>query len=169
MLYLCSTGLRNEDIDALEKALPNTVIERGYSDDGTIFRLTPPRLKFENAFFKDEVKVEVEHAIKSTQVYYTLDGSSPDSLSSLLYSEPVTVKSNLTFKAKAFAEGWIGSEEASAEFIKSSIRPKTYFLKQPPSDRYKGDLEHSLFDGRSEERRVGKGGRARWWREPDAE
>lgn len=147
MLYLWSTGLRDEDIDALEKALPNTVIERGYSDDGTIFRLTPPRLKFENAFFKDEVKVEVEHAIKSTQVYYTLDGSSPDSLSSLLYSEPVTVKSNLTFKAKAFAEGWIGSEEASAEFIKSSIRPKTYFLKQPPSDRYKGDLEHSLFDG----------------------
>src|SRR5690606_1360030 len=47
MLYLWSTGLRDEDIDALEKALPNTVIERGYSDDGTIFRLTPPRLKFE--------------------------------------------------------------------------------------------------------------------------
>src|SRR5690606_9639654 len=49
--------------------------------------------------------------------------------------------------AKAFAEGWIGSEETSTEFIRSSIRPKTYFLKHPPADRYKGNLEHSLFDG----------------------
>src|SRR5690606_13164430 len=104
-------------------------------------------LKFENAFFKDEVKVEVVHAIKSTQVYYTLDGSSPDSISSQLYAEPIAIDSNLTFKAKAFADGWIGSREASAEFIKSSIRPNKYFLKNPPSDRYKGNLEHSLFDG----------------------
>src|SRR5690606_38971842 len=35
-----------------------------------------------------------------------------------------------------------------AEFIKSSIRPDKYHLNFPPSDRYKGDLVNSLFDGK---------------------
>lgn len=146
-LFLWNTELEDGDIAALERALPSTTIEKGYDDDGTIFQLTPPILEFENAFFKDQVKVEIEHAIKSTQLYYTLDGSSPDSLVSHLYTEPVLIDSNITFKAKAFAEGWIASEEINTEFIRSSIKPKSYFLKYPPADRYKGNLAHSLFDG----------------------
>lgn len=146
-LYLWNTGLAEESIAMLKKALPSTYIETGYSDDGTIFQLTPPTLKFDNAFFQHQTRLEIDHAIKTTQLYYTLDGSTPDSLSSYLYKEPVLIDSNTTVKAKAFAEGWLGSPEAKVDLIKSSIRPHKYHLNFPPSDRYKGNLVNSLFDG----------------------
>src|SRR5690606_38355359 len=147
-LYLWNTGLDDGQISDLQKALPNTLIETGFADDGTIYQLNPPTLKFDRAFFKDQAKVEILHPIQSTAIYYTLDGSTPDSIHSVLYKEPIFLDSKITIKAKAFAEGWLGSADTGAEFIKSSIRPDKYHLNFPPSDRYKGDLVNSLFDGK---------------------
>jgi uncharacterized membrane protein len=147
-LYLWNTGLDDGQISDLRKALPNTFIETGFADDGTIYQLNPPTLKFDKAFFKDQAKVEILHPIQSTTIYYTLDGSTPDSIHSILYKEPLLIDTNTIVKAKAFAEGWLGSADTGAEFIKSSIRPDKYHLNFPPSDRYKGDLVNSLFDGK---------------------
>lgn len=147
-LYLWNTGLDEKQIADLQRALPNTLIETGFADDGTIYQLNPPTLKFDKAFFKDQAKVEILHPIQSTAIYYTLDGSTPDSVHSLLYQEPLLIDSNTIIKAKVFSKGWTGSSETKAEFIKSSIRPGKYHLNFPPSDRYKGDLANSLFDGK---------------------
>ena len=147
-LYIWNTGLGEEQISNLRKALPNTFIETGFVDDGTVYQLNPPTLEFDYAFFKDQARVEIVHPIKSTSIYYTLDGSTPDSLHSLRYTDPLLIDSNTTVKAKAFAEGWTGSAETGAEFIRSSVRPDDYQLNFPPSDRYKGDLVNSLFDGK---------------------
>ena len=147
-LYLWNTELNEEQIADLQRALPNTLIETGFEDDGTIYQLNPPTLKFDKAFFKDQANVEILHPIQSTAIYYTLDGSSPDSILSTLYTGPILLDSNTTIKAKAFSQGWTGSAETGAEFIKSAIRPDKYHLNFPPSDRYKGDLVNSLFDGK---------------------
>ena len=147
-LYLWNTGLDDRQIAYLQNVLPNTQIETGFADDGTIYQLNPPTLKFDKAFFEDQAKVEILHPIQSAAIYYTLDGSTPDSILSILYKEPILLDSNMTIKAKAFAEGWLGSVDSGAEFIKSSIRPDKYHLNFPPSDRYKGDLVNSLFDGK---------------------
>lgn len=146
-LFIWNTGLDEGQISSLEGILPNTHIELGFTDDGTVYQLNPPIIKFDMAFFTDKVKVEMDHSIKSTNIHYTLDGSFPDSLNYILYKDPILIDSNLVIRARAFADGWTGSAETSAEFIQSSIRPVKYHLKNPPEDRYKGNLVNSLFDG----------------------
>src|SRR5690554_5910883 len=147
-LFLWNTGLEEEQISTLKESLPACQIEMGYLDDGTIFQLNPPSIEFDRAFFEDHVKVEMTHPIKSVSIYYTLDGSGPDSSNFILYSEPIKIDRDMVVKARAFAEGWTGSVEVGSEFIRSSVRPKTYFLRHPPHNRYKGDLVNSLFDGK---------------------
>jgi len=147
-LFLWNTGLEEEQISTLKESLPACQIEMGYLDDGTIFQLNPPSIKFDRAFFEDHVQVEMTHPIKSVSIYYTLDGSGPDSSNFILYSEPIKIDRDMVVKARAFAEGWTGSVEVGSEFIRSSVRPKTYFLRHPPHNRYKGDLVNSLFDGK---------------------
>lgn len=147
-LFLWNTGLGEDRISTLQASLPACQIEMGYMDDGTIFQLNPPSIKFDKAFFEDHVNVELSHSIKSVSIYYTLDGSYPDSSNFILYNEPVKIDRDMVVKARAFAEGWTGSVEVGSEFIRSSVRPTTYFLRHPPHDRYKGDLVTSLFDGK---------------------
>lgn len=146
-LYLWNTGLGEDQISSLREKLPQVYIETGFTDDGTVHQLNPPTVNFDKAFFKDRVEVEILHSIKSTSIHYTLDGSYPDSSNYILYEGPIAIDSNSVIRARAFADGWKGSVEAGAEFIRSSVRPDTYFLKHPPEDRYKGDLVNSLFDG----------------------
>lgn len=146
-LFIWNTGLEDDQITTLQENLPDTFIETGFTDDGTVYQLNPPTLKFDQAFFEDQVKVEIDHSIKSTSIHYTLDGSYPDSINFMLYQKPILIDSNTVIRARAFADGWTGSIETDAEFIKASVRPIKYFLKHPPEDRYKGNLVNSLFDG----------------------
>ncbi|WP_114747911.1 c-type cytochrome domain-containing protein [Pleomorphovibrio marinus] len=145
-LFLWNSGLSNEQISTLQSALGDTYIETGYRDDGTVYQLNPPVIKFDKAFFQDQIEVRIEHAIQGTSLFYTLDGEEPDSSNYILYEGPLTIEENLTIKTRAFAEGWAGSETSTAEFIRSRIRPSSYTLNFPPADRHKGDGVNSLFD-----------------------
>jgi len=145
-LYVWNTGLEEAQLQALKSALPNTTIETGYKDDGTVYQLNPPVIKYDRAFFRDKLEVNIQHPIQGTSIFYTLDGTEPDSSNYILYEGPVEITENLTLKARAFAPGWTGSALTSAEFIQSAKSPKTYSLKYPPADRYKGDGAKSLFD-----------------------
>ncbi|WP_158860462.1 c-type cytochrome domain-containing protein [Lunatibacter salilacus] len=145
-LFLWNTGLEPQVVDQIKAALPNTRVETGYKDDGTVYQLNPPVIKFDNAFFKEKLQVEIKHPIQGTSIFYTLDGTEPDSSNYSLYEGPLEISENLTLKARAFSPGWTGSNLSSAEFIQSDISPKSYELTYPPADRYKGDGVASLFD-----------------------
>jgi uncharacterized membrane protein len=145
-LFLWNTGLEPQVIDRIKATLPNTKVETGYKDDGTVYQLNPPVIKFDNAFFKEKLQVEIKHPIQGTSIFYTLDGTEPDSSNYSLYEGPLEITENLTLKARAFSPGWTGSKLSSAEFIQSDISPVDYDLKFPPADRYKGDGVASLFD-----------------------
>lgn len=49
-------------------------------------------------------------------IRYTLDGSEPNE-SSQVYTEPITITSDKTIKAKAFADGYESSSTASASYV----------------------------------------------------
>jgi hypothetical protein len=146
-LYVWNTGLDQNACEKLRESLPDTRIETGYTDDGTVYTLNPPVVKFDRAFFRDRLEVKIEHPIQGTHIYYTLDGTEPDSSNFIPYAGPLEITGNLTLKARAFAPGWKGSGTAEAEFVRSEIRPRESVLRFPPEDRYKGDGVSSLFDG----------------------
>jgi Planctomycete cytochrome C/Chitobiase/beta-hexosaminidase C-terminal domain len=146
-LFLWQTGLPTQKQEELKKALPTTVIDFGYDDKGVIYPLNPPKIEFDEVLFQDQTQVILSHPIKSTQLRYTLDGSTPDSLQSSRYTQPLTLKSSTQLRVKAFAPGWIGSEPTDAILFKKGIVPASYSLTTLPNPRYAAKGASSLFDG----------------------
>ena len=145
-LYVWNTNLSGESLEELRAALPGTTIESGTQVSGEVLMLNPPVIRFDKAFFQDKLTAEITHPIGTTSIFYTLDGTEPDSSNHEIYEKPLEINENTTLKARAFADGWIGSEKAEAEFIKATLRPSDFQMNHLPEDRYKGDGQESLFD-----------------------
>ncbi len=145
-LYLWQSGLSEEAKNDLKKSLSGTQIDFGFDDRGIIYPLNPPKIEFDQVMFKDKTEVELSHPIRTAEIRYTLDGSEPDSLSSPVYSQPVPLTRSTRIRAKAYAPGWIGSNESSALLFKEGLKPQSYKLAFEPHNRYKAKGATSLFD-----------------------
>lgn len=145
-LYVWNTNLQADQIAALIASMPNTRIESGYVDDGRLYQLNAPIIESETTIFQDKLQIKMKHPIGSVGIFYTLDDTSPDSTNHILYTGPFMLDKNANLKARAFAQGWLGSAERQAVFLKSGIRPDQISLTYPPSDRYKGKGAETLFD-----------------------
>ena len=146
-LYLWQTGLKEPQKNQLSKALPTTQLDFGYEGEGVIYALNSPKIKFESTLFEGKTEVSLTHPIRSTEIRYTLDGSLPDSISSLVYKEPILLTASTPIRAKAFAAGWIGSTDAKELLIKKGITATTFSLVSPPNPKYAAKGAASLFDG----------------------
>lgn len=145
-LYIWNTGLGKDQISELKSTLVNTKIETGYSDEGEIFQLNPPEIKASQSIFSDELDISLRHPIGSVSIFYTLDNTRPDSSNHIMYEGPFKINKNITLRTRAFAEGWTGSIEKSAVFLKSGIKPDTVEFIQGPDQRYKSEGTITLFD-----------------------
>jgi hypothetical protein len=146
VLYIWGQNLPEKSIAELQKALPHTKIETGFKDEGTAIPLNPPSIQYESLLFKDQLEVSMKHPIGSVKIFYTLDGSLPDSSSHQVYEGKIKITQNVTLRARAFAPGWIGSQESSAGFLKASIKPDKIQLTHQPSEKYSGRGVETLFD-----------------------
>lgn len=72
-----------------------------------------------------EQRVTVSCETEGAQIRYTLDGSEP-SMSSPLYTGPITVSPTATLKAKAFKNGIYDSDTAVAAYTKAVPEPTEY-------------------------------------------
>ena len=140
------TNKNSAAIATLKSNLTNTNIEGGFQDDGALFQLNPPQIEFEKSIFTDKTDVTLKHPIGSVKIFYTLDNSLPDSSNHQVYSGPIKLDQNATLRARAFAEGWLGSTEKQAVFFRSKIQPDSYKLAFPPNGTYKGSGAVTLFD-----------------------
>jgi len=145
-LFIWNTGLSDASVNKLKSNLPNTKVEAGFQDEGTLFQLNPPAIQSNTSIFSERLEVTLKHPIGSVKIFYTLDNSLPDSSNYNLYQEPIILEKNATLRARAFAEGWLGSEERSAVFFKTGIQPKEFVLSYPPHNSYKGKGVQTLFD-----------------------
>jgi LysM repeat protein len=69
--------------------------------------------------FSGTVAVTITDATPGSTIYYTLDGSTP-SVSSAVYSGPITLSSTTTLQAMASAPGYLQSAISSATYVDSS-------------------------------------------------
>ena len=146
-LFIWQTGLSDKVKNELIKALPNTKIEVGFDDRGIIYPLNPPKITFKDLLFTGQTEVLLSHPIPTVEIRYTLDGSLPDSLSSKVYSGPITLKKTTQVRTRAFAKNWIGSLDAKAILFQKGILPPSFSLASPPSPNYTAKGAASLFDG----------------------
>ncbi len=77
--------------------------------DELSFSLTPGR-------YSGTQQLSISHQVNGVQIRFTTDGSEPNS-SSALYSQPISVSSTQTVKAKAFLEGYLPSPTKVATYF----------------------------------------------------
>lgn len=103
-----------------------------------------PVIMSDDMTFLDSTTVVIEAPTDDAKVFYTLDGSNPDS-TALIIDGPVNIDSTLTFKAIAYEKGKLPSRIARASFIKIPFGRKIT-LKYPYSHLYTGNSSMALID-----------------------
>jgi hypothetical protein len=91
-----------------------------------------PTLTPNGGAFSDSVSVAIQSPTSGATIYYTTDGSSP-TVSSLLYTGPMTLTDSATVNAVAFKTGYTQSALASASFAVSSSSI-IYYVSKNGSD-----------------------------------
>lgn len=99
----------------------------GYNDSGITEakyiikkeQMETPVIEPSSCTFSESILVTIASANQAATIRYTLDGSEPG-ITSEEYKFPLTLRETTTVKAKAFAEGMLPSETATATFTKES-------------------------------------------------
>lgn len=105
--------------------------------------LKAPLMLTEESLFTDALSVELGVEMKGALIRYTLDGSDPDSTSSV-YKAPLKIDDDLTIRARAYKDGWYPSEVLQRNFYKVRHQVKDFSIVEEPEIRYPGSSK--LFD-----------------------
>jgi len=135
-VQIWNTSFTDKDLVALKTRFPKTAFDIGYKGDTVVAKLPPPVFKTEQRIFKDNLSLEIKNPVKGAVIRYTLDGTEPDSLTSPVYKQPVTIGKATTIKARSYLPGWITSDLAKESFYKSSIKPDSIQLITSPEKEY---------------------------------
>lgn len=106
-------------------------------------RLKAPVLVTKNTLFTDTLSIKLNSKLRGAKVYYTLDGSEPDS-TSLVYKEPILIDSTTSIALKAYKNGWLPSDIKKEVFIKVKHKVKDFTIVHKPEQQYPGPKK--LFD-----------------------
>lgn len=114
---------------------------------GGISMAPVPKVSSELKLFNNPMKITIQCDDSNAKVFYTLDGSEP-TMKSRLYTAPFTIDESCVVKAKAFRNGVMPSFTAAKDFNRVIVK-NTEFAKMP-ADRYSGNHEIALMDGKKE-------------------
>lgn len=109
------------------------------------FRLAPPLMRYDSAFFEKRCTVVLRFEQTGTQIRYTLDGREP-SEQSPVYRAPLVLTEQTTVKARAFGTGFLPSETVEATFFKRGLSIAS-LVCPPPHPNYSGSGPRTLIDG----------------------
>ena len=148
-LYLWQTGVSDNGAQMLSQQLPDLYLDMGMEQDTTFksVQLTPPVIKADEELFEDSVEVTLDLNFKGVAVFYTIDGSQPDT-SSLLYEQPFILKDTRKVKAIAHKDGWKMSPVVEKQFVQVRYKPLAVKLQNAPSPKYPANGPESLMDFR---------------------
>ncbi len=145
-LYIWQTAISPDAAKVFAEDKP--LVQLNYRIDSSIFgdaSLKPPGIIAEKEIFSDTLRVELQLNIQSTKIYYTIDGSEPDS-SSTLYTKPFLIDKTSTIKAITTKPGWKTSVPAEKVFIQAGYVIAEARLASAPNDKYKAKGAASLID-----------------------
>ena len=145
-VFIWSTGLSTSELASLRKG-QKIAFETGFRSDTVILPLSPPTIVNESQILATDGLVSMKHQIPQTIIRYTLDGSEPDSINSLVYNKPIPIAKNTLLKARAYKEGWYGSKPVNRMFFIAGLHVDSVRLAKPADQRYAGKAGATLIDG----------------------
>jgi len=146
-LSLWETSLTLSEIGQLQKTNKNTMFIAGFRDDGSHpIQLNTPQVKNSSMVFGESLLVQLAHPIKGVDIRYTTDGTLPDSIHSPLFTGQEMLKHSTAIHAKAFKNGWLGSDEVVYEFYKNTYKPDSLRLLLPLNRVHQAAGANTFFD-----------------------
>jgi uncharacterized membrane protein len=145
-VYVWSTEISPAELVQLKKGRKIN-FETGYMNDTIKLALNPPIIENENQIISGNTAITLKHQIRGAIIRFTMDGSEPDSTTSLVYSKPFSIAKNTNLKAKAFKNGWYGSKEAKKYFFRSTFHIDSVNLITDPDQKYTAQKHLTIADG----------------------
>ncbi|WP_221393081.1 c-type cytochrome domain-containing protein [Dyadobacter sp. NIV53] len=146
-ISLWETGISEPEIAQLQKNYKNITFIGGFKDDGkSPLKLNPPQVKNSSTIFAQTVPLQLRHPIKGVDIRFTIDGTEPDSIKSPVFDNKTVLNGSALIKAKAFKNGWFGSDMATFEFFKSAYIPDSVHLLFPLNGVHQAEGAHTFFD-----------------------
>lgn len=145
-LYLWQTNISPSAIEQLTNQRPRLNVN--YGTDKEIFgsaQLKPPIIVAEQDIFMDTLQVVFDINFKNVNLFYTLDGTNPDT-TSMKYQGPFTINETAEIKVISQKQGWETSEPASRGLLRSKYKPAQVLLNTSPHPNYPGEGANSLID-----------------------
>jgi uncharacterized membrane protein len=145
-LFVWQSEITQEAIQSFITDNPLINIQSGI--DANLFgdaSLKPPIIVSDKNIFTDSATVEMSLNFKNIDIFYTLDGSKPDT-TSRKYLEPLVLKSTTIVKAISFKHGWNTSEIAEKIITKKGFQIKQVKLKKAPNPKYAAQGAPTLID-----------------------
>ena len=145
---LWNTGLPPAEIEKLSQSLPGVTVIKGFTDDGkSPLRLNPPKVNNPSPVFNQTLAILMGHPIDGVKIRYTTDGTIPDSTQSPVFDQ-LTVNQHTHITARAFKEGWYGSDPITFDFLKNSYKPDSLRLLYPLNRVHLAEGANTFFDGK---------------------
>ncbi len=146
-LFIWNTKITEEDKQQLMKSYPKVIVSTSQFIDDKVLRLTKPVLVNEGIVKKGD-KIILKHTMPGVEIRYSLDGSKPDSVSSILYESALSFNSTVKIKAIACKQGWYCSDLLDVNCFVEGYKSESAVLLTPPDKRYRGEGAKTLTDGR---------------------
>ena len=144
-LYPWNSKITKEALDGFSSKHTGITVVSISEDLFTPSSLEPPSIIADTDFFKDSIEVTMDYFFKGVDLYYTLDGSEPDTTSTR-YNEPIILTASTQLKAVSHKPGWKLSPVKTVSFKKSNILPNSISLSNKPNEKYKGNGGNTLID-----------------------
>ena len=144
-LYLWNTAIAPGSIASAKNGSSGLDVEMGVRTDTMMIRLNPPILQNDERILLQPVPLRLKHYVPGVAIRYTLDGSSPDTGSSL-YTGGTLLSVNGVLKVRAFKKGWLGSDSVETRFYTDKYRPDSVVMLRPLDSNYKGRGPKTVID-----------------------
>lgn len=145
-LFLWNTSVTLEGVEALLTDKPELMVQ--YKLDSEIFgdsKIDEPEIVTATDLFADSLLVELKTQTENTKLYYTIDGTEPDSTTTL-YMEPFLLHQTANVRVLAMKTGWENSLIQHKYLIKNKCKIQKASLAIPANKKFKANGATSLID-----------------------
>jgi len=130
-------NVSREKLESITRKYQDIQFTIGDNLEGKVLKINQPIIEQDSLIIRNRLEVKLKHLLNGVEIYYTTDGSKPDSLG-FKYSEPLWLTENTKIKARAYKDGWISSDVVQRTFYKSGIVADSLYLLSDPHPRYPG-------------------------------
>jgi uncharacterized membrane protein/Leucine-rich repeat (LRR) protein len=145
-VYIWNTSITDTQKTDLEKKYPKVNFLLNQFKDESMIALSRPNLINEGILEKED-KIELKHNMLGVTIRYTIDGTQPDSVTGLIYKQPIAINESIKLKAIACKSGWYCSPLFESSVYLAGVKPEQVKLLKSTHKKYPGTGAISLTDG----------------------